>query len=853
MNKLIAYLLFLTSGAWLTIFFLLSSPSDVENATILGYSIKVILISSLIFLFSLAPLYLALKLFHQPQQCQTLWLSIFHNKRIPNLSLILSLIIFIGSWSILFTPPYRTANFTSYISRLHPILIWLTIVSAITFLISLFEHRQYSFTKILSANKSTIKIGGISLSLIILLSIIVALSGFGITHPEDYWYGAGVPILGQQLLFVFIITALVAKLEFRSRIKLELRHEALIGLGIFLVAAFFWMHEPIRSNYFLPDTMDNPIYPYSDSALFDTGSQYALIGQGLFNGQYFDRALYSAFLTYLHILVGQNFENLLNLQAIFFAIFPVIIFLIGKEIHSYTLGVSAGLLTILRGINSIVAMAWIDLAGPKMMMTDFPTAIGIALFILFALKWVKKPANLHFAVWCGGFLGLSMMLRTHVLLLLPALIAYILFFNVNISRSYRFIGSFILIIGMLTASTPWDIRNQSKGYPMFYMYYSRIWLVLKERYQIQGSSYLTSPYIELTSATTNQVSKTLATLPSNEIQDGICTSVICKLSNHMAHNLITSFVFFPSSLWLHNIWNTVKETSPFWQPNWGISDIPFSGYVFLFIHFTLFSLGIGSAWQKQKWLGLLPLGIFLVYLLTNTLALTSGGRYVAPVDWVVVLYSLLGSLQILIWLMRWIGYIPNKQEEYSQTEQPNTLHVKQFIKIAPALIMLVSIGSLIPLAENLFKPRYQIQSAEQLLTSLKESEFLEKSGYTQEELTQFLKDPQAVITAGKVLYPRFYEANSGEPDRSTYYRELEYARVVFTIIGPYTIESQGIILSIEKQKFQLDQSDVIVLGCKNTIYYAPFIDAVVVFVTSQPEYIYKRTPAPPLQCPVPFP
>src|SRR3972149_5511861 len=176
-------------------------------------------------------------------------------------------------------------------------------------------------------------------------------------------------------------------------------------------------------------------------------------------------------------------------QAIIYAVFPVIVYLLGREIHSRALGVSAAFMIMLRGVNAIAAATWIDLAGPKTMLTDFPAAIGIALIIFFFLKWLKEPLKTHFAVWAGGMLGLTLMLRTHVLMLLPFLIIYMLI-SVRPRWKYWMIGSLLLIFGMVSATLPWDIRNRSNGTPMFYVYYSRIQMILRERYGIEGDTFV---------------------------------------------------------------------------------------------------------------------------------------------------------------------------------------------------------------------------------------------------------------------------------------------------------------------------------------------------------------------------
>ena len=110
-----------------------------------------------------------------------------------------------------------------------------------------------------------------------------------------------------------------------------------------------------------------------------------------------------------------------------------------------------------------------------------------------------------------------------------------------------------------------------------------------------------------------------------------------------------------------------------------------------------------------------------------------------------------------------------------------------------------------------------------------------------------------MIREGRALYPRYYFAGDGEQDRSTYYRYLDYQRLVFTLISPYSNGAEGVVIPGYPPPLSMHTADVIVLGCWNTTYYAPFIDAVVVFVTSGDGYVYTRSPSAPLQCPLPEP
>lgn len=815
---------------------MLASPSDPKNAFLFGYSLERLLLATSLILFTCPLLYLAWKLVTAPQQMHRLESSFFNNNFFYTTSIFSSLLFLL----ILLVPSYRLGEFAAYISRLYPILIWLLAISLVTIFLFINHRKTESLWSIITENKTMLRMGAYSLIVFLLIVLIIIITGIGIRQPEDYWFGAGVPVLGVQVLFALFMGTLFAWLEPKYKIK---NIDLFLGLGIFMVTAFLWAREPLLPNYFMPDTAKNVMYPYSDSAIFDAGSQFALIGQGLFNNIYFDRILYTSFLTYLHWFFGQDVEKIVTVQAILFSIFPVLIYLIGKELHSRAFGFTLATLISLRGINAILAATWIDLAGPKMMTTDFPTAIGISLFLLFAIKYIKDSSKLYFAVLAGGALGLSMMLRTHVLFLALAFIFFILIIPLTLKWKFRWLGSLALIVGMLTATTPWDLRNlNSNGTPMFYLYYSRIQLILQERYNLQNDSGMEPSSLEFA----------LEPVSRQRIlhrDESGCEGQVCKITNHFFHNLIASVLIFPSSFMLDGLWNTVKEGAPYWQVGWRGEGMNFMQWFFMGMNICFVSLGIGVVWSKQKWLGMLPMLVFLSYIAANALAFTSAGRYVAPIDWVICIYYLLGIYQIVQWLIRQIKIMLMEHDQASIKQEAGTSSIEVRRAII-ALFFILGIGSLIPLSEMPFEKRYQVRESKIVFAELQEKGLLDEAGFSENDLTQFLSQANAMMIEGRALYPRYYLSGDGEPDRSTYYRYVDFSRLVFTVIGPYDVQAQGVVIAGDKPDFEIHTSDVIVLGCWNTTYYAPFIDAIVVFVLGEQNHVYVRNPEPNLICPM---
>src|SRR5215211_7638206 len=184
----------------------------------------------------------------------------------------------------------------------------------------------------------------------ILLISMMLYTGFGIHSSEDYWYGAGVPILVSQLITALVGGVIFLQVEGRLNRK---RFDLIVFLSVYVVAALWWAYEPLQKSFLFigPYAPNRVLYPFADGALYDTASQFALIGQNFlfYNGPFFERALYASFLVFLHSLVGQDYGQLMAAQAAIFAFFPALVYLIGKSLNSRALGFTAALVALFRG------------------------------------------------------------------------------------------------------------------------------------------------------------------------------------------------------------------------------------------------------------------------------------------------------------------------------------------------------------------------------------------------------------------------------------------------------------------------------------------------------------------------
>lgn len=849
-KRLSAYGLFLTLGAFFVCFLVMVSPSESKNVVFGGYSLERILLGVFLLFVGFALLTLTWSLFHRPVLSGRLWSRYTQQGQAGNAVFFFSLFFFALGWFVFFIPSYRLGALAGYIERLYPVFVWLAIVGAVTSIILLFERRGVTvFSR--NGDRSILKIAVVVVGMFGILALFIYGTGFGIRHPADYWYGAGVPVLWGQMFLSLIVGALALLLDNKFKVFSSKRFDVYVFIAIWIVSAWFWAHESLTTNYFLSATDKNPVYPYSDSALFDAGAQFALIGQGVFGGAFFERVLYSIFLVYLHLLAGQDIIKLLAAQAAIFAAFPAVVYLIGRELHSRALGLSAGMLAAFRGVNAIVAAKWIDTASPKMILTDFPTAIGVAVFILLFIKWYKTPSGIGSLIWAGAILALTSMLRLNTLVILPVFLVAALFL-IKLPWRQVVLAGLLVLIGMLTVTLPWELRNQSRGFPMYSMYYTRIVFVLRSRYGI--GMELPPPSLSQVTAMRNVDGFSRQRIVSVQADTLPCVSLPCTIMNHFMRNTLTSFASLPTSLTLNDLRNTIKSDTPYWNQDWNTGAVDVAGLGLMLVNLVVVSLGVGSVWGKIGKRVWLPILSFWSYLFGNSIALTSGGRYITPIDWIVYLFFIAGGLQLVVWFLRAAGFnIDAEKAEQTESARLPSINRNLFSKKLPTLLSILLLGILLPLSEIFFQPRYQIRQPSEILAQLEESGLLAQTGYSRSDLEEFLLLPNAVIREGRALYPRYYSAGEGEPDKSTHFRPLEYNRLAFSLIGPYSPMQEGVVLPTILRPSSLHTADVVVLGCLNLDYYQiPFIDAVVVFSTMDRESI-NRMPPSPLQCPLQIP
>jgi hypothetical protein len=829
---------------------LLSIPADPKNSIIFGFSLQRLAMMGILLAFFAIFGTAAVQSWRGSRFIIALQWQLVERPLLHQSLLTLSGLLLLAGWIALNLPLYRYGVFQSYIVRLTPMLVWMTFVGGLAFLyLLIFRYGLHWNTQqaAFRSHKKSFLLAGLIFLAFLLTWGTMALTGRGFYSGENYWYEAGVPLLGLQLLAALGIALFVYWIE-RKHIEPAPKSlwwskhlNIVVFILVWVVTAALWAQEPVQSSYFSPGPYypNQEFAPYSDAASFDIKAQFALIGEGLDKGRFLDRGFYPAFLVFLHVLGGDDYNLLMMIQAAVFAILPAALFLMGTALHSRALGIFLAFLGAARGLNSIASATMINSANPKMMMTDYPTAVLLAVFTACVMFWFLRPGSrLAVIVVAGGAVGAASLFRTNALFVLPIVLIAALF--VYKKRHWLYLGAVTLLLGSaLLIVLPWSIRNDRLFDNTFLsIYHKRVTMVESSRFRDATPK---KPKTNPTSPVDAEIQRSIQIDPRLQRYFGIADTA----SKHFLNNLSASLLILPTSTTYHDLSNTVK--APFWDPEWDGSDIRFGEFAMLLGNLILIALGISLAWKHAGIAGWMPLLIFLNYHAINALARTSGGRYLVPVDWVLIIYYALGLFQVSLWA---ISLFSTSSFHSLSVENPSSSQRTFKQQAAPVGILLAAvllIGFLPILSESIFPRQFEPQTNQEALAALITRDASVQSIIDPATMTEFLASEGALVLRGKLLNPRYFFHNEGIPARWAPYSALEYPRLAFTMIGAYG--SKGVILPLSSSPTYIQNGgEAIVIGCQAD----GFTQAAYLW-TANDHVLYQREPPAPLVCPLPEP
>lgn len=723
---------------------------------------------------------------------------------LASLSALLAVALGMSLFLLRYLDPDR---YLPYYQRLAPILFYLLVLAlqfSVFTLISLYGLHRGNNPQFAPVIKSSL----VALCIALCILCFVAITHLGFTKDPAYWGEPGVPLLGWQVALAILVggTVLILGLRFAfNRSGRSIAYtDVILAVLIWWVAVFIWLSVPMsvmQNSFYAPMVPpSNQPFPNSDAAYYDYHAQSVLLGMG-YLGDIPTRPLYIFLLTILHVLFGQNYALILAGQTCVIALLPVTLYFLGKKVHSRAAGVMIALFAIFRELTTLWVSSATRVSDTRTLLTDLPTLLLITVACLFVMRWFENK-SLQRALVAGGIFGIMLLLRTQSMIILPVVLLLAVFvFWPQWGAAGRTIAVFL--IGIAVAVAPWLIHNDL-AIGQFTFDDPKQLAVISSQYALSGNLDISQFNIQSQSLAGNLIA---FTLKHPEV-------VSQFIANHSLATEIGGVLALP----LIEPFKSLSAPIDIYWYGWD-GQLAWYNLLLVILYLLVVAVGLGAAWARLRWIGLIPLAFSLGYALANGVARFSGWRYDLPADWVAYFYFGIGVAEIFSWVALVFG--ASAQHLFTQIDLKQPV-AKFNLKFAlPVLACFALVGSLPWLAEHAVAPHNLSLPATSLIEKASNVPAVKVAGVTQDQLIGFLaqnSSPNVEIVQGRVLYPRFYWRGQGiaQAHPSPAYVARDYSRLGFLLmtdqITPFVFPGK-----VVPTDFPVT-GDAIILGCRHSDY-----------------------------------
>lgn len=523
-----------------------------------------------------------------------------------------------------------------------------------------------------------------------------------------------------QAILIGLVGGLVAWLIRRRPLPGWL--DAALFVLIWTIAAWLWVTVRLGS---LPLGEGGVFIPAEDARVYDASASLIVqgYGQSLRFGSW---ANYSVFLAGLKYLVGMDPLATMRAQAALLGLIPALLYLLGRELGSRTIGLFSAALFIVSNFNLLTSSK--SNLHISTLQTEPLMALGVVLMTLLFIRALKNPESRVLLVLFGGVAGFFSLVRVNALPFLFAPLVPFLFRKPIVWKK----AAWALIapgVGFLLIVSPSIIRNASLGYEP--IYFSGKVKDLAHRMGFE-------------------------TWNSNEAMEGQ-TGLWAGSEPHdyqFSWQVVGARAFSIATYDLNFLPRLIND--PTLRPNSNLAEHPFlrltgfeinafNSFSFL-LNLLLIGLGIYRLYRAAGWAGLAPAIFYGAYYLTAVFSSSLIPRHVFPIAWVPPLYYPAG-----IWAL--IEAI--RGSEFRQARnQPAPVHSGMaligLVGILAASLAIPLTESLIP-AEQTFKLK---ANGEDPLLPSGAVELLNQAGIQPGQVNSFMeREPSATLAYGPIFYP----------------------------------------------------------------------------------------------------
>ena len=622
-------------------------------------------------------------------------------------------------------------------------------------------------------------------ALLLALAALITWTGIGTQPVRVSIITLGVPLLEGQIWFTVASLALIllaslawSSIPAQQERKAWKHRDAAIFFLIWLVAFAFWMQFPLpEHNYFAPAVRPPTFekYPFSDAEQYDYNSLYVLFGA--MDGFVVSKPLYVSFLAIIHWLVGFDYGRVVLLQTAVVALLPAVGFLIGKELHSRLAGGGLALLLILREANGILASTMANVSNSKLLMSDVPAALIVAVIALVIIRWCRAPGDkvTRHVFLLGGLTAVLNLMRIQTLVLIPFFLVLIF---MRYFRSWKKIllsaGIFLLTVSLLLAPTL--VRNHAIT--------GVYWLDNPSSSSALYSFILKGSNIDLEveeAQTSEEVLNRNFTVIFTAMRDNLGQMVGFILEN-FSRNLISTILILP--LRIGNgvpFEDLLRMASPFFEEVY--SQPGLLNALTLIVNLAVIAVGFGAVWRKKPLAASMLALLYLAYSASSSAVRLSGWRFIQPVDWIMLIFFVIGWIEIIGQLLRLVFRRRFALRDSALDTPPVGRSHFALDLLAGAAFFLFC--AFIPLRESLLPDTYPPYEPQAICAEISTIVERADSDFSPQEIEEFCRAESTRVFKGYGFYPRFFKENEGYYSRSydQYFGEQDYARLVFRLVG----------------------------------------------------------------------
>ena len=693
-------------------------------------------------------------------------------------------------------------SFQPFFLRIEPLLILGSAVSGSGAL--LLFHLNKANSKVGSEQISIRKTAFLYFLIGCGLYLFIRITGVGIVPDEMDWQPTGMTIQYWEIILSAWIALAAALL---LRLINAAKHQALITWILFFViwagTSVLWVSIPtmevLNHSYFMEITAPNYLpYPASDCANFGLWAESVLAGLG-FKTVIAYRQFLIVVIAFFEAVTNRDLLKTIDCLTVTLALIPACMYLLGRRLHSHGAGILAAGLAALREYNTILLAPHYMVSSSKMWLSDLPALLCLLATVCAAADWFQKPRSVWRMLLSGFLMGLCVTVRSQFIALIPFIPLFFLMRN-GLPFKKRILPAAVFILAALMVIAPWFIRSKI----------------------ITGDFILDEPGVhstELARRWSDDVHNVVSRNPGETDAEYAQRNkqhmidfffekplyVIQFTASHFFANEIYGLSALPfgtdPELTVHDVTNT------------DFHDVPgrlLSGknVPVLLAFLAVIALGMGAAWKRTGWAGLLPLFMCSLYLGITSAARYSGWRFALPGDWLWYFYFAMGLAELGWQTAAVLGF---KRSDFLTTAQLDTGAQPVYpAAIAALTILFMILGAAPALIGELIPQQVSSHSSKENEAELKT--LTADAPAEQQTLLDLLAEPGKEVLNGRLIYPRYFEKNqglaSGHPWVS--YRIRDFTRLGFVLLNE---ENHNIILPRETEpSFIPNAADVYVIG-----------------------------------------